>query len=288
MSTRNKCKVCSQKVQAKDKALSCDVCLNWWHIRCLNIPEQTYEIYNDDNISWFCDNCKDASKVLRNQMVNMQQRIDELEKRLETLENAAASKEEAAEIAKNEIHSEDTAKLIEDTVEKKLGEQPIVNKMTTLQTVQEYINDISEVEKRRGNLVIHKLPESPAEEKEEQENEDKNQIKEILKHIDPDLPEDAVSKTTRLGQKTENNNRPVLIEFNNKETSSKILKNVKVLKDSRWQVSISKDLPKSVRQLRNHIMAQAKQTTPNPEHFLFKLVGEPGKERVVKVPKNAP
>ena len=130
----------------------------------------------------------------------MQQRIDKREKRLETLENVAASKEEAAAIAKNEIQSEDTAKIIEENVEKKLQLQPIAGKMTTLQTVQVYMSDLSKVDKRSANLLVHKLPESTAEEKVEQENEAKNQIKEILKHINLDLPEDMVSKTTRLGQ----------------------------------------------------------------------------------------
>ena len=81
--------------------------------------------------------------------------IDKQEKRLETLENVAASKEEAAAIAKNEIQSEDTAKIIEENMEKKLQEQPIAGKMTTLQTVQEYMSDLSEVDKQRINHLIH-------------------------------------------------------------------------------------------------------------------------------------
>ena len=34
-------------------------------------------------------------------------------------------------------------------------------------------------------------------------------------------------------------------------------------------------------------MAEAKKTTPNPEIFLFKLIGQSGKEWMVKVLKNA-
>ena len=164
----------------------------------------------------------------------MQQQIDKREKRWETLENVAASKEEAAAIAKNEIQSEDTAKIIEENVEKKLQEQPITGKMTTLQTVQEYMSDLSEVDKRSISFLTHKLPESTAEKKVEQENEDKNQIKEILKHINLNLPEDTVSKTTRLGQNIKIITDHCLFNSTTRKIPAQSLKIVKKLKDSRW------------------------------------------------------
>ena len=189
-----------RRSKPRTKAYPVNICLKCRHIKCLNIEEETYAIYNNDSISWVCDNCKETSRVLRNQIVNMQQRIDKQEKRLETPENVAASKEEAAAIAKNEIQSEDTAKIIEENMEKKLQEQPIAGKMTTLQTVQEYMSDLSEVDKRSISFLTHKLPESTAEKKVEQENEDKNQIKEILKHINLNLPEDTAPDLAKISK----------------------------------------------------------------------------------------
>lgn len=286
------CFICTLGVQNNQKGLQCDVCLNWWHTKCLNISDQKYAFLKSDNVSWFCDNCKGASKVLRNQMVTMQQRIDTLEKRMETIEKNAISKEEVTNIVKEELQNEDTVKLIEETIQSNLEEHTPTNvapqsKSSTMLTVQEYLNDMQEVEKRASNLIIHKLEESAAESNEEQETDDKARVLQILKHIDPTLQDNLVNKTIRLGAKDHEYNRPILIEFTNKESPSNIIKSAKKLKDSQWTVSISKDLPKSIRQLRNHLMTEAKRNTPDPDNFLFKVIGEPGKERVIKTPKNA-
>ena len=288
------CEKCNKKVISNDKALSCDVCLYWWHSKCLGLSNEGYEILNGDNTSWYCDNCKIHSKNLRDLMVTMQQNVTKLENRIEVLETTKISKEEATELIKEEIQSAETDRIIEEKIDKKIEEKmenaeatttSTTSRMTTLQVVQEYMKDLTDVEKRASNLVMHKLPESPSEDKQEQDRSDQANVKEILKFIEPTIKEDSITKMIRLGKKTPDNTRPVLIQFKEKEAPTSIIKNAKKLKDSRWNVSISRDLPKAVREFRNHLMTEAKRNTTDPENFLFRVVGEPGKERIVKTAK---
>lgn len=282
-----KCKICKNKVHRNDKALSCDVCLQWWHAtKCLKLTEDVYNVYSSDNTSWFCDNCKGASKGLRNHMVFMQQRIEDLESKVKILEEQAISREEASDIITEELRNEETTQLIEEAVNKKIEEiKPKETKKTeVLHTVKEYISDLSDADRRASNLIIHKLEESTAEAKEDQENEDKTRVTEILKAIKDDLQAETIKKITRLGQK-QDNARPILVQLDNKTTSSFLIKNAKKLKDTEWSVGIGMDLPKTIRQVRKFILDEAKEKTPDSENFLFRLVGEPGKERVVKSAK---
>ena len=48
----------------ENKNLECEVCMRWFHISCVDVDEQTYEVLQKQNIHWYCDKCEFASKEL--------------------------------------------------------------------------------------------------------------------------------------------------------------------------------------------------------------------------------
>ena len=55
------CGICSKKVGQKHKAVQCDLCDHWNHIKCDNIDNKTYEALKKSSVSekYYCKLCKE-------------------------------------------------------------------------------------------------------------------------------------------------------------------------------------------------------------------------------------
>ena len=53
----NTCAICDKIVKNRDKALQCDNCEKWSHIKCSNIDNVTYQELAKSDENWFCQNC---------------------------------------------------------------------------------------------------------------------------------------------------------------------------------------------------------------------------------------
>ena len=51
------CRVCNHPVAKNHKAIKCDKCGLWVHIKCNKINVQTYNLLQKDNSSWYCISC---------------------------------------------------------------------------------------------------------------------------------------------------------------------------------------------------------------------------------------
>ena len=51
------CKICKKPVAQNHKAVCCDVCDTWVHMKCNKINTQTYNILKKDEASWSCIEC---------------------------------------------------------------------------------------------------------------------------------------------------------------------------------------------------------------------------------------
>ena len=57
----DKCITCNRTVATNHRAVSCDSCNGWTHIKCGNIkPNQYKAMQLMDNFEWFCQPCLDA------------------------------------------------------------------------------------------------------------------------------------------------------------------------------------------------------------------------------------
>ena len=55
------CKICTKNVSEKVKAVQCDLCELWVHIKCNNLNYLDYKHLQNSNESWYCIEC--CSKV---------------------------------------------------------------------------------------------------------------------------------------------------------------------------------------------------------------------------------
>ena len=53
------CTICKRTVAKNHKALQCNLCDQWIHIKCNLIDKKTYEKLKHDTSFWFCINCSD-------------------------------------------------------------------------------------------------------------------------------------------------------------------------------------------------------------------------------------
>ena len=57
MRIKNPCIVCGRSVAKNHKALQCDYCDQWVHIKCNLIDKKTYELLKQDESPWSCIRC---------------------------------------------------------------------------------------------------------------------------------------------------------------------------------------------------------------------------------------
>ena len=51
------CKICAKNVSDKVKAVQCDLCELWVHIKCNNLNYLDYRYLQNSNESWYCIEC---------------------------------------------------------------------------------------------------------------------------------------------------------------------------------------------------------------------------------------
>ena len=60
----DKCTVCLKTVASNHRAVNCDECNNWVHIKCGKIKPKQYEAMQLlDNFEWVCPPCQISSQV---------------------------------------------------------------------------------------------------------------------------------------------------------------------------------------------------------------------------------
>ena len=51
------CRICIKNVSDKDKAVQCDLCELWVHIKCNNLNYLDYRYLQNSDKSWYCTEC---------------------------------------------------------------------------------------------------------------------------------------------------------------------------------------------------------------------------------------
>jgi spore coat protein CotH len=142
--------------------------------------------------------------------------------------------------------------------------------------------DVEAGEKKKQNVIIYRLDEP----EEHEQDKDSDEVEKIIKHINPEATKEDIKTVKRIGQRSEGKNRPVLVKLKDPQTAKEILTNAKKLKGSEWNVSIEVDRTKKAREYVKYIREKAiREKGDEAQNFLFKVVGEPGQERVVTVRK---
>ena len=51
------CRICAKSVSDKDKAVQCDLCEHWVHIKCNDRNYLGYRYFENSYESWYCIEC---------------------------------------------------------------------------------------------------------------------------------------------------------------------------------------------------------------------------------------
>ena len=57
MTIKFPCKICTRSVAKNHRAINCDICHQWVHIKCNYLSDSTYKHLMESNETWFCIIC---------------------------------------------------------------------------------------------------------------------------------------------------------------------------------------------------------------------------------------
>ena len=70
MTNINICPFCEKIVKTRDKAICCDLCNKWIHIKCNNLNDLDYEYLKSNDETWYCKTCIHEILPLCNKKIN--------------------------------------------------------------------------------------------------------------------------------------------------------------------------------------------------------------------------
>ena len=128
-SSSSNCGVCDDEVSSKHKALECDLCGKWIHIKCTNVNEKAYKLIREINscncssMKWFCPKCDGVASQVLVSLKSVLEKQTKLEKLFEDSEKSVTelkSKAESREKHVDKALSELKAKV--DKIDKNVGD----------------------------------------------------------------------------------------------------------------------------------------------------------------------
>lgn len=201
----SKCSKCSKLCNDND-SVNCDVCKKTLHAACAGITRQEADCLRSSRrrIHFFCDNCNliDSITALNN-------KISSLEVELNTL--------------KNEIRSSDKMTMVSE------------DKKTMNDTMDEehLIAEIIDRQNRAKNLIVYNLQETLT------DTPTDDDMQKFISVINNEaITGNSISNLRRLGKKSHDNIRPLLVSLTSPSDAVTILKTYK----TRDRIYINRDL----------------------------------------------
>ena len=216
------CVTCGKEVESE--CIECEWCYNWEHKDCVGLSNDVYKALDGApaNVMFFCTNCEPKVKLALKFFVDIQQKQqaldDKLEKKLESVETALTKAIESqikTFAAQNQTAISDLASKVEGIAKLTLTpeETESLPSNNTSQLLASKSVDISnalssalteekERSKRQLNLIIHNLDEAASDDAQTRKDQDTQKVSEIFKHLGTKA---SVNNAVRLGKKGEKN-----------------------------------------------------------------------------------
>jgi len=241
------CTTCGTVVTDEVKALQCDRCQavdKWRCAECLNLPPEMYDHLVSDpacSLRWLCPGCDKA--VLETGNMNIQDSADkldcwvnlveklldkltavedklrskcdigivsQLDSRLKNLEDYAAKQDHdmSNKITLLESKLDRHVKSNEKEVTEQLDSGSNLQKRVQHKVIKQMTED-KDLENRKKNVIIYRVPEVPADNADDRMNGDTVFLTELLESVFHIKPEDqGIDKMFRLGQYDASNSTP--------------------------------------------------------------------------------
>ena len=263
-------------------SIQCIICEFWHHKEC--IPGMTDEYYKQvtslkeaiGTVYWLCEKCDVFNK-------KMMQSMNQLTKRMETLETREEANRKKGEDNETEI-GKMRSRLEELEKKDKAGASSA-----------EVFKEMGERENKQDNLIVHGLEEPPDNIKDGKKRAEKDydNFQEVVDRIGVNIQvKDVVKFSRRLGEKKNSEPRPLQLGFKDKDARAKVLENAKKLKDEVEQfkkINIVIDLTKMQRDEEAKLEKEAKEKNEamsdqeKAKNGYYKIVGKRGQRREVRV-----
>lgn len=240
---------CGVEVKKGTKALKCERCRLWYHLRCSGQNDEEYKALDKmKGILWFCEMCREDLIITLDSVENMVRHTKDVKEEMVLLRREVAKvksgsgslEDEVREMKalKNELMDmkSDILKEMKQSLKKEVAEniKECLQQDITECIKQQVLQDLKEKEdkeNRSKNIVIYGVPESKANNLDEKERDDTNACCDIIEN-GVKVKEFRVIRVKRLGKEEENvnRNRPMLVELKDSESKWNIIKNAKNLK----------------------------------------------------------
>ncbi|KAJ3646392.1 hypothetical protein Zmor_023982 [Zophobas morio] len=221
------------------KAVNCSICNKTYKIECVNISSaEARKIHQRAGLSWSCKNCMDIGNDLN------------------SLKKSIVALQEQIKVLKETISATKTTII------------PTANTNALLE-IEQSIQEISERDKRKCNIIIYGLKEANNMSKQQQIAADAN----IVQKLTTDLQISESSSPVRLGKydpSKDSQMRPIQITLNSAEAAFTAIGNfIKLRSSNKWtNVSISRDRTPMQIKLFKAVKEDLKRRTDNGENGL--------------------
>lgn len=208
--------VCCKKSFEDHKVVTCCVCKNYYSNACVELtPSETRIIKSKKNFSYTCQNCSQLGDNIN----DLKSIILTLQKEVESL--------------------------------KSLRNQPTA--VNNNADYEEIIQEITERNRRKRNLVIFGVAEINSNSKDDRLQHDEREVNKVLQYLSPEVTYDNI-KPARLGKYdgTRDNPRPIKITLREEDIVHNLIRKAKTLRDSNSFKKINISLDRTPRQLEHY------------------------------------
>jgi hypothetical protein len=146
-------------------------------------------------------------------------------------------------------------------------------------------------ERKKNNVIIHRLAESKATERKEKNNEDRKEVISLINEVLQVPCEDKtdIKNVYRLGKEGDKE-RPLLIEFGDGTLKNRVMESLSKLRNAEEKhkrISVTHDMTQTEREQCRELVKQSKEKQQADEsgEWLYKVRGLPGDMRIVKLKK---
>ena len=107
------CGRCRKLVKGGDMALECEICRQWFHAKCEEVPKQQYKLMLEMNkpqqgrklvLHWYCATCNCSTVDFMTGLSIQQGRLDTIERRVEVVESEVKAVKEDVEDLKGKVN----------------------------------------------------------------------------------------------------------------------------------------------------------------------------------------
>ena len=308
------CGQCKKLVKEEDSAMKCEICEQWYHIKCQNITKAEYNHMQGGAASkkkamtklhWYCSTCNRVSVNFMKKLTGLHVKHQKLEEKFDNLEEKINSN---MKIIQNDIKNlkedqkktkdeqEKTMKEITDQKQKNNSWADIVSKEEAEKEVDDQIakrlKEKDEEEKARKdrmkNIIVHGIEEAEGTEPLERRASDIKTIQKILKDFcEVELKDEDIVKSMRLGKYDQMKKRPILIAVKTEEKKKEIFQNLHKLRNAPNNISVAHDLTKKQREEMQELIKEARKKEENDTsgNFMYCVRGPPWGWFIKKITK---